>query len=175
MIPFDKELEVHEALDSRNGRSLQAIANEIGVPKTTVLRISTAREKSRSVPEETFFEVRSLLLSGLSAATVSARTGIEKDVVVAIRRVTCAQLRRSEIEPRKCPTCGSPVLPDCVVDHIPSDPPESFDRDYVVALFKIADDMVGLGCANVIHNFLFLDLVKRSRDVVNEITGGGNG
>ena len=168
MISYDKELKIHELLDS--GSSMRSVARTANVPFSTVYAIDIARRKSSTVDNGTKASICGLLLSGLSLDAVSKRLCVSREVVVAVRRTNYLHIRRVNT-PTRCPACGGAVLPRPDEPYEPTEPPDKISADSARTLYRLADDVVGLSREFIVPNILFYDIARRCENAISEIGG----
>jgi hypothetical protein len=109
-------------------------------------------------------------MAGLSQTAVAARLSVDRKVVNAVRRANFLHLRRTRT-PQACPTCGAAVLPKPKVSHEPVKVPRKIKQADAKALFKIADDIIGLATEQIVPNLLFYNIASRCEEVLHSITG----
>ena len=169
MLSIEKEEQVRKLLAA--GVDISDAANRANVARWTVKLIAFACNAVKTLTTDQCDEIRLMLTAGATVSAVEAKMLIPRATVCAIRRYYYLHRRKpGGWRHRKCPTCGSLMLPTGQhKKHRKNNVPNTITGKTSIALYRIAQDLIELDRLRLIPNPLFYNLARQAEKTLEEI------
>ncbi len=176
MINHKKEKQIRTLLKA--GISGYAIASRVGVSTGTVYAIRDMVKAISELSTAQQVRIKTSLDTGMSVKVLEAQMRISRVSIRAVRRyfyLHIGHCRNKELS--TCPTCGAVRNSGSTCEMERLDEAvfyRAINRENVVAMYRVIEDIVALGGVGVIVNPLFHDLLPNAKKIVEEFSGNKN-
>lgn len=176
MISIEREERIRAAL--RAGEHWSIICDREGVSRPTVYTIRAVIECINKLDARLIENIKQLLILETPEGAIEQSLCVPIATIQAVKRwfyMGCPEKRRQPGEnPRPCPACGNIIFPKHELRSIKYDDitlTGLITNDDIIALYRIADEVVELGNERIIANPLFYDLLQRSKATLEKVSG----